>query len=242
VDIGSRTVDRSLLRLRLESLRGNGRLGRSTGERVFHPSVADAPQSTRRQHRSGVPDLWVPVPGGGDELGASCSVVMDLVLVGLTAATLDAELAGDWTMLSELLHASIQEWPPEGGEWDRAAMEFFRQQLDTGVFDVGWAPSYVVGDGRLVAGAGFFGPPDGDGEVEIGYSVCRSERRRGVATAIVGQLCDLARQAGCVSVRARTTPDNVASVATLARNGFRESERSLAGDGIVTVVLRHFCL
>ena len=120
----------------------------------------------------------------------------------------------------------VNEWPPDGGEWDRDSMRFFRQIVDRRSFTPEWGPTYVVCTGRLVASAGFFGPPDDAGEVEVGFSVCRSERRQGVATAAVALLCDVAARSGCASIRARTTMQNAGSVATLQRNGFVEVERS----------------
>jgi RimJ/RimL family protein N-acetyltransferase len=152
----------------------------------------------------------------------------------VTAAALDAELAGSREQLADVLGVQVTEWPPEGGEWDRDAVEFFRRQ---GV-DLTWGPSYVVGDGLLVASAGFFGPPDADGEVEIGYSVCRTQRGRGIATAAVAELCGRAASGGCTSVRARTTADNVASIAVLERNRFVEVARDAGEDGATALLFR----
>ncbi len=150
---------------------------------------------------------------------------MEITLVPVTVAALDAELGGSRQQLAEVLGVRITEWPPEGGEWDRDAVLFFRRQVDDGAFDSTWGPSYIVGDGSLVGSAGFFGPPDAAGEVEIGYSVCRTARRRGIATAAVSQLCGRAAAGGCASVRARTTADNAASIAVLERNLFVEAAR-----------------
>jgi RimJ/RimL family protein N-acetyltransferase len=163
---------------------------------------------------------------------------VEIRLLPVTEAALDAELGGSRQQLAEVLGVRITEWPPEGGEWDRDAVEFFRRQVDDGVFDRTWGPSYIVGDGSLVGSAGFFGPPDAAGEVEIGYSVCRTERRRGIATAAVGQLCERAASGGCASVRARTTADNVASIAVLERAGFVEAERGRGEDGSTALLLR----
>jgi hypothetical protein len=76
----------------------------------------------------------------------------------------------------------------------------------------------LIANNRLVGSAGFFGPPDEEGEVEIGYSVCLVDRRRGIATAAVAALCELASARGCASIRARTTADNLGSIAVLERN------------------------
>jgi RimJ/RimL family protein N-acetyltransferase len=120
---------------------------------------------------------------------------MEVKLRPVTASTLQAELAGGREELAGALGVEVGEWPPDGGQWDRAAVEFFRQRLAEGSTQP-WGPAYVLADHRLVGAAAFFWPPDDEREVEIGYSVCRVERRRGVATAAVAELCDLASAGG----------------------------------------------
>jgi [ribosomal protein S5]-alanine N-acetyltransferase len=76
-------------------------------------------------------------------------------------------------------------------------------------------------EGEVVGHAGFHGPPDAAGMVEIGYSVDPAWRRRGYATAMLREL--LQRAAGepeVRSVRATISPDNEASLATIAGFGF----------------------
>jgi RimJ/RimL family protein N-acetyltransferase len=58
--------------------------------------------------------------------------------------------------------------------------------------------------------------------VEIGYSVCTTHRRRGVATAVIGMLCEFAAQLGAHSVIAHVRPDNIGSLRALARHDFAE--------------------
>jgi RimJ/RimL family protein N-acetyltransferase len=160
---------------------------------------------------------------------------MEIRLLSVTAQALDAELAGSGERLAEALGAAIGEWPPDGGQWDPDAVEFFHQRLDQ---TQARGPSYVIADDRLVGSAGFFGPPDDEGEVEIGYSVCRADRRRGIATAAVAALCDLASARKCASIRARSTADNLPSLAVLERNHFTESARTTRSDGLIDLVLR----
>lgn len=60
-----------------------------------------------------------------------------------------------------------------------------------------------------------------DGTAELGYRVAEQAAGRGVATAAVEELCRLAPSAyGLRTIRARTTPDNVASQRVLAKAGF----------------------
>jgi RimJ/RimL family protein N-acetyltransferase len=149
---------------------------------------------------------------------------MDLTLLPATAATLDAELADEPARLSGLLGVAVTEWPPIGGEWDRGAMAYHRRLIDAGAAPE-WGAVYLAVEGRLVGCAGYHGPPDHSGEVEIGYSVCFGDRRRGIATAAVSRLCQLARDRGCSSVRATTTASNLGSLGALRRNGFVETDR-----------------
>lgn len=107
---------------------------------------------------------------------------MDLTLQWISAAALEAELENDRDRLGRAIDATVGEWPPEDGEWDLDAVRFFHELLNDASFEAGWTPAYVSLDGCLVASGGFFGRPDSEGEVEIGFSVCRSERRKGVAT------------------------------------------------------------
>jgi ribosomal-protein-alanine N-acetyltransferase len=162
---------------------------------------------------------------------------VQIALVPVTAASLEAELTERREQLAETLGVEVGEWPPTGGEWDRAAVEFFRRRIATNSLSP-WGPMYVVSGNRLVGSAGFFGPPDENGEVEVGYAICREHRRRGLATAAVGELCVLALTDGAGAVRARTTPDHVGSIAVLERNGFVESGRGTREDGEVELVFR----
>ncbi|WP_239647970.1 GNAT family N-acetyltransferase [Nocardiopsis ganjiahuensis] len=87
----------------------------------------------------------------------------------------------------------------------------------------GWLANVVVdADGGWAVGhAGFHGPPDERRMVEIGYSVVPELRRRGYARAT---LVELLRRADAspevATVRASISPDNKASLATIAGFGF----------------------
>ncbi|GAA2600875.1 hypothetical protein GCM10009863_12730 [Streptomyces axinellae] len=72
-----------------------------------------------------------------------------------------------------------------------------------------------------VGHVGFHGPPDEAGMVEVGYVIAPAYRRRGYARAGLAEL--LRRCAADPSVRvvrAAVSPDNAASLATLAPFGF----------------------
>jgi [ribosomal protein S5]-alanine N-acetyltransferase len=60
-----------------------------------------------------------------------------------------------------------------------------------------------------------------DGTAELGYRVAQHVAGRGVATAAVRELCGLAAaRHGLRTLKAATTPDNVASQKVLAKAGF----------------------
>ncbi|ONI92696.1 GNAT family N-acetyltransferase [Saccharothrix sp. ALI-22-I] len=109
---------------------------------------------------------------------------------------------------------------------DRARW-LWRYRLDQMAADPGnarWmARLALVDDGAVVGHAGFHGPPDESGMVEIGYSVDPAFRRRGYArAALVELLRRAAGEPGVRTVRATIGPDNAASLATIAGFGFVE--------------------
>jgi len=148
-----------------------------------------------------------------------------LDLVPATLAHLDAEMESP-ARLGRLLGAEIPaSWPP--GEYDRSAMEFFRDRLSESADAVGWYGWYAVlrpldGGGRMLIGAGgYFGPPGADGVVEVGYSIAPEFERRAFATEMVEALVSRAlRVAGVVRVIAHTKAANTGSIRVLERCGF----------------------
>jgi RimJ/RimL family protein N-acetyltransferase len=149
----------------------------------------------------------------------------------LIAATLDhvlAELESS-ASLAALLRAEVgSDWPP--GEYDRGAQEFFRDRLQEGGEEVvGWYGWYAIRRATselpavAVAAGGYFGPPDENGDVEIGYSVVPSYRKQGYATEIVEALVHTAFTDSRVRrIIARTGTENQASKTVLERAGFRQ--------------------
>jgi len=73
----------------------------------------------------------------------------------------------------------------------------------------------------VIGHAGYHGPPDENGMVEVGYSVDPRYRRRGHAREMLAELIRRAQSEPQVRiVRASISPDNVASLATIAGFGF----------------------
>jgi RimJ/RimL family protein N-acetyltransferase len=76
--------------------------------------------------------------------------------------------------------------------------------------------------GAVVGTAGFKGPPDGDGIVEIAYGIDAEYRGKGYASEAAKALTVYAFGSGLVrTVRAHTKPDSDASKRVLTKCGFR---------------------
>ena len=142
--------------------------------------------------------------------------------------------------LTHLLDATVSsEWP--SGEYDRQAMEFFLSRFEEeGERAEGWYGWYALGsdctDGSrvLVGAGGYFGPPDADGNVEVGYSILPEWQRRGYASDMVKMLTAHAFTFMHINrVIAHTAAENLGSIAVLCRCGFHEN-----GAGAETGTLR----
>jgi RimJ/RimL family protein N-acetyltransferase len=102
-----------------------------------------------------------------------------------------------------------------------------------------WITGAVVDrrSGAVVGAAGFHGPPDGAGMVEVGYQVVPELRRRGYARAVLETLlARAAREPAVRVVRASVRPDNAPSLALISQYGFvRVGEQWDEEDGLETV-------
>ncbi|MFH9735046.1 GNAT family N-acetyltransferase [Streptomyces sp. NPDC017260] len=143
--------------------------------------------------------------------------------VELSGGAMAALLDGDLAEAGRVAGVSLTEYfLTDGARW------LWRFRLDQMAADPGRARwmvrQAVVGDKGLVVGhAGFHGPPDEAGMVEIGYSVAPDFRRQGYARSVLIELLRRAAAESTVTtVRAAISPDNVASLATIAGFGFVE--------------------
>lgn len=88
------------------------------------------------------------------------------------------------------------------------------RQYDEDPASAAWVTGVVWHDGRSLAvgAAGFHGPPDESGMVEIGYRVDPAHRRRGYArAALEALLVRAAQEPGVSRVRVSIRPDNLPS-------------------------------
>lgn len=152
-----------------------------------------------------------------------------LELVPATLVHLEADLESP-SALGRLLGAAVPDsWPP--GEYDRSAMEFFRDRLSEDGEAVGWYGWYAVHrpapeqEAVVIGAAGYLGPPSPEGSVEIGYSIAPEFQARAFATEIVDALVARAFSLpGIARIVAHTTQENAASLRVLERCGFTPVE------------------
>jgi RimJ/RimL family protein N-acetyltransferase len=95
----------------------------------------------------------------------------------------------------------------------------------------------IVAHGEVVGLCGLKDPPSEAGEVELGYGVAESRRRRGHASAAVRAVVEAVRRDFAVrAIVATTAIGNLASQRVLERNGFeRAGTRCDSSDGEVIV-------
>jgi len=83
----------------------------------------------------------------------------------------------------------------------------------------------------IIGTAGFKGPPDADGMVEIAYGIVPSFEGRGYATEAAMALVRFARETADVTlIRAHTLPEANASTRVLAKCGFRHTDNVIDPD------------
>ncbi|MGD0246913.1 MAG: GNAT family N-acetyltransferase [Streptosporangiaceae bacterium] len=138
-------------------------------------------------------------------------------IVQLTARVFRALAEGD---LAAANAASPVPLPAyfAGPEW-RAVWHRRSRQVVEDPASAAWVTG-VIWDERqqlAVGRAGYHGPPDRSGMVEIGYAVDPAWRRRGYA------LQRAAREPRVRTVRATISPDNVASYQLVSQYGFTET-------------------
>ncbi|WP_221761169.1 GNAT family N-acetyltransferase [Kibdelosporangium aridum] len=107
----------------------------------------------------------------------------------------------DWRGVWQMRHAQVQE-DPAAADWVTGAI---------------WDEQRALAVGR----AGYHGPPDAAGMVEIGYAVDPAYRRQGYArAALEALLLRAACEPQVRTVRVSISPDNVASYRLASQYGF----------------------
>ena len=131
---------------------------------------------------------------------------------------LRALVDGDLAVASDLAGVVLPPWFLEERWLWRLRLDQVRD--DPAAQD--WVVRAVVVEPEGVVGhAGFHGPPDADGAVEVGYTVLPHLRGRGYARAALAALVAEAAAAPQVRVvRASVQPGNAASLAVVRGAGF----------------------
>lgn len=163
----------------------------------------------------------------------------DVAIIAATVDSLDLEGRDAAALASALGVRPPVTWPPEHN--DENTRRWLARQLTDHPDEPGYSGWYVIGAGELVGTAGFKGPPNAAGEVEIGYAIVEPRQRRGFASGAVGLLLEYAfRDPRVLAVLAETLPDGVGSQAVLARCGFSSAgSRVDPEDGEVFVFRRN---
>jgi ribosomal-protein-alanine N-acetyltransferase len=167
----------------------------------------------------------------GGSAAAPTSVIhaarLDLVL--MSSALMRALLAADWDQAALLLGAPLPaEW--RGEDWQWLGQRPGKAEADPSV--VPWLPRVLLlraaddhggPEPAVVGNAGFHGPPDGEGRVEIGYAVAAEHRRRGYAEEAVRALMAWATaEHGITRFRASISPRNTPSLSLIRKLGFAQ--------------------
>lgn len=148
-----------------------------------------------------------------------------------TGSLLQADLDGPAALAGALNVMVPTGWPPD--LYDDDAIRHILAAVRAAPTGVPWGLRYLilvppsVPRATLVGTAGFKGPPDEDGGVELGYGVVTEFQRRGIATEAVRGLVQFAFGHPEVSeVVGQTLQHLTPSIGVLERAGFR-----FAGEG-----------
>ena len=144
-------------------------------------------------------------------------------IVHLTEPAFRALAEGDLAAANAVSPVPLSEYfagPDWSGTWQRRSEQVAHDPAAAAwVTGVIWDEQQQVAAGR----AGYHGPPDQSGMVEIGYAVDPAYRRRGYARAALEILLErAAREPQVTTVRVTISPDNVASHALASQYGFAE--------------------
>ena len=149
-----------------------------------------------------------------------------IALICATAETLSAEDSGGAALAASIGYPVATDWPPEHN--DEGSRAWFRRIIDDHPDDPGFGAWYVMADTLIVGTAGYNGPPDAAGAVEIGYAIVPSAQRRGHGTAAAALLVARAfRDVRVNAILAETLPALPASQKVLQTNGFILADRRI---------------
>jgi RimJ/RimL family protein N-acetyltransferase len=144
-------------------------------------------------------------------------------IVHLTAPVFRALARGDLVAANSESPVPLAAYFVEP-EW-RGVWRIRSEQVERDPASAGWVTGVIWDEQQQVAvgRAGYHGPPDASGMVEIGYAVDPIFRRRGYARAALEALLQRAADEPQVrTVRVTISPDNAASYQLASQYGFAE--------------------
>ncbi|ANN21825.1 GNAT family acetyltransferase [Amycolatopsis orientalis] len=147
----------------------------------------------------------------------------EIRIVHLTGPVFHALARGDLTAANAVSPVPVSAYFA-GPEW-RGVWQMRSRQVEEDQSSAAWVTGVIWDEERQLAvgRAGYHGPPDPSGMVEIGYAVEPVHRRRGYARAALEALLRRAADEPRVrTVRVTISPDNVASYRLAAQYGFVE--------------------
>ena len=148
-----------------------------------------------------------------------------LDLVAATMQHAQATIEGSAAIASLMQVIVPASWPPE--LLDADALKFFRDKLAEDESQAAWWFYFVLrrnaeGTRTLIGSAGFKGPPDADGMVEIGYGLLPEFHLQGYASEASNALVVFAFADTRVQrVIAETLPELLGSMGVMRRCGMR---------------------
>jgi RimJ/RimL family protein N-acetyltransferase len=153
----------------------------------------------------------------------SRSAPQDVRIVQLTAPVFRALGDGDLAAANSVSPVPLSAY--FAGPECRAVWQRRSDQVAEDPASAAWVTGVIWDERRQVAvgRAGYHGPPDSSGMVEIGYAVDPAYRRRGYARAALEALLQrAAREPEVRTVRLTISPDNIASYQLAMQYGFTE--------------------
>jgi RimJ/RimL family protein N-acetyltransferase len=148
-------------------------------------------------------------------------------LASMSYAYISALLRGDVDASRRELDVEVPAELTEEFTDDFYLLHLRMEQMETDPAVQRWLLRLMIplsGPRRAVGHIGFHRPPDGDGRVEVGYTVFPPYRRRGLATEACRALFAWAgAEHGVTRFRASVSPTNDPSLAVVRKLGFRRT-------------------
>jgi RimJ/RimL family protein N-acetyltransferase len=154
--------------------------------------------------------------------GPASAAVPDVRIVHLNGTALRTLAEGDLPAAEAVSPVPLSAYL--AGPQCRGLWRMRSEQCERDPANAAWVTGIVWDERQSVAvgAAGFHGPPDSDGMVEIGYRIDPAHRRRGYARAALETLlARAAREPDVHHVRVSIRPDNLPSSSLALQYGFR---------------------